>query len=107
MQDIMGLKSYVNKRQKEADAMSDEEFQGRMKIAKYLAIFIVVAGLIYFPLKIFVLDKDDDGEGGGGLDPFGPDSDFIIRDCNIIEVVSDTPCGLRVKTPQGKYCCLP
>lgn len=102
----MGVKSYLEKRNKEANEMSDDEFQGRLKFAKYLAIFIVVAGLIYFPLKIFVFDKDDD-DGGGGLDPFGPDADFIIRDCNIIEVESDTPCGLRVKTPQGKYCCLP
>ena len=101
----MGARSYLKKRQAQTNAMSDEEYDARWKIARYGAIFIVVVGLGYFLLKRFVFDKDDKDDGGGG--GFPDTGGFIIRDCNFIEVVSDTPCGLKIKTPDGKYCCLP
>ena len=68
----------------------------RARIAVYGAVLLIVVGLVYFLLKRFVFDNDDEDD----------DDDFIIRQCNVVETVSDVPCGLNVKTPQGKYCCI-
>lgn len=71
----------------------------RLKIAQYLAGFIVVFGVCYF-----IYTRVIDPKESGGLEPIKEKP--MTRNCLFTEDTCDQPCGRRVKTPDGKYCCL-
>lgn len=89
----------------------------RWKFAGLLAIFVILAGVIYFFVKAF-LDKKNEKEkeqcktasdcliGEECVEGKCVSTNFIVRECNLAEIVSDEPCGRRIKTPAGKFCCL-
>lgn len=97
-----GEEKAEKKEQEEIDPNSPEyqENLQRWKIARNLAIFIVVFGSIYFFISRVFFPKDSEA----GLDPI--EVEFLTRECFSTEDTCDEPCGRKVQTPGGKYCCL-
>lgn len=95
------LTRWYKSRKAETDARSYDENYARLKFARYLAAWLVVFGGGYFIYTRVINPKDKKG----GTDFLDVTID-TTRSCYSTEDTCDEPCGRKIATPEGKYCCL-